>query len=389
MSLMKKDQLNLKQFSLNQDERKYSILDYNFKLLLLVVAAIAMGTIIIVSVDETKLTKQLIGAGVCILGMIIVSLIDYNFICKYYMVLYFINLALLGLILVIGSGSDSHGASRWFAISDSFTIQPSEFSKIILIICSAVFLEKHIDDLNKARTLLKLALFLAIPVGLIFAEPDLSTTICLCATLFVVIFIAGLSLKLIGIAVLILIPCFGGFFWYIQQDNLPQILNAYQRARILGHMYGSEYGSTQDQQNNSIMAIGSGQLTGKGINSSDVATVKDTNLISEQQTDFIFSAVGEELGFIGSVIIIAILLLIVLQCIRIARHSSDKKGMFIATGMAALVSIQAFINIGVATSILPNTGLPLPFISYGLSSLVSLCAGMGMVLNINLQKKKY
>lgn len=389
MSLMKKDQLNLKQFSLNQDERKYSILDYNFKLLLLVVAAIAMGTIIIVSVDETKLTKQLIGAGVCILGMIIVSLIDYNFICKYYMVLYFINLALLGLILVIGSGSDSHGASRWFAISDSFTIQPSEFSKIILIICSAVFLEKHIDDLNKARTLLKLALFLAIPVGLIFAEPDLSTTICLCATLFVVIFIAGLSLKLIGIAVLILIPCFGGFFWYIQQDSLPQILNAYQRARILGHMYGSEYGSTQDQQNNSIMAIGSGQLTGKGINSSDVATVKDTNLISEQQTDFIFSAVGEELGFIGSVIIIAILLLIVLQCIRIARHSSDKKGMFIATGMAALVSIQAFINIGVATSILPNTGLPLPFISYGLSSLVSLCAGMGMVLNINLQKKKY
>jgi rod shape determining protein RodA len=136
------------------------------------------------------------------------------------------------------------------------------------------------------------------------------------------------------------------------------------------------------------MAIGSGQLTGKGINSSDVATVKDTNLISEQQTDFIFSAVGEELGFIGSVIIIAILLLIVLQCIRVARRSGDKKGMYIATGMAALV-IQSFINIGVATSILPNTGLPLPFISYGLSSLVSLCAGMGMVLNINLQKKKY
>lgn len=142
--------------------------------------------------------------------------------------------------------------------------------------------------------------------------------------MFIVIFIAGLSLKIIGIAVLILIPFFGGFFWYIQQDNLPQFLNGYQRQRILGHMYGG--GSTQDQQNNSIMAIGSGQLTGKGINSSDVATVKDTNLISEQQTDFIFSAVGEELGFIGSVIIIAILLLIVLQCIRVARRSGDKKG---------------------------------------------------------------
>lgn len=387
MKLLKKDQLNLKQFSLNQDERKYSILDYNFKLLILVMAAIAMGTIIIVSVDETKLMKQLMGAGICILGMIVVSLIDYNFICKYYMALYSINIALLGLVLVIGSGSDSHGASRWFAISDSFTIQPSEFSKIILIVCTAVFLEKHYDDLNTVKTLLKLAAFLAVPIGLIFAEPDLSTTICVCATLFVVIFIAGLSLKIIGAAILVLIPCLGGFFWYIQQDNIPQILNGYQRQRILGHMYGG--GSTQDQQNNSIMAIGSGQLTGKGINSSDVATVKDTNLISEQQTDFIFSAVGEELGFIGSVFIIAILLLIVLQCIRIARRSSDRKGMFIATGMAALVCIQSFINIGVATSVLPNTGLPLPFISYGLSSLVSLCGGMGMVLNVNLQKKKY
>ena len=214
------------------------------------------------------------------------------------MALYIANIVMLGLILVIGSGSDSHGASRWFAISDSFTIQPSEFAKIILIICTAVFLEKHSDDLNTLKTLLKLAAFLALPIGLIFAEPDLST-------------------------------------------------------------------------------------------SSDVATVKDTNLVSEQQTDFIFSAVGEELGFIGSVIIIAILLLIVLQCIRVARRSRNKKGMYIATGMAALVSIQAFINIGVATSILPNTGLPLPFISYGLSSLVSLCAGMGLVLNVNLQKKKY
>ena len=130
MNLFKKDQLNLKQFSLDQDQKKYSILDYNFKLFFLIIAAMAMGTVIIVSVDETKLTKQLIGAGVCILGMIIVSLIDYNFICKYYMVLYAANIVLLGLVLVVGSGADSHGASRWFQISDSFTIQPSELSLI-------------------------------------------------------------------------------------------------------------------------------------------------------------------------------------------------------------------------------------------------------------------
>jgi rod shape determining protein RodA len=274
-------------------------------------------------------------------------------------------------------------------ISDSFTIQPSEFAKIILIICTAVFLEKNHENLNTVKVLLKLAVFLGLPIALIAVEPDLSTSLCLFFTLVIVIFVGGLSLKIIGVAVVILIPCLGGFMWYIQQDNMPQLLTEYQIGRILGFLYGSEYGASTDQQDNSVMAIGSGQLSGKGINNSTVATVKDTNLISEQQTDFIFSAIGEELGFIGSVIIIAILALIVLQCIRVARHARDKKGMYIATGLGALVGLQTFINIGVATALLPNTGLPLPFISYGLSSLVSISAGMGMVLNINLQKKKY
>ncbi len=374
---------------MEMEEKKYRLINYNFKLIILVIAAMIIGSVIIISVEPGKLNKQIIGVCACVIGMIIVSLIDYHFICKYYMVLYAINIVLLLLILIMGVGSETHGASRWFVISDSLTIQPSEFSKIILIICTAVFLEKHSETLNTLKTIAQLALFLAIPVGLIVAEPDLSTSLCLFFTLFTVIFIGGLSLKLIGIAILILIPCIGGFFWYIQQDNLPQFLIEYQINRILGFIYGSEYGSSTDQQDNSVMAIGSGQLSGKGINNSTIATVKDTKLISEQQTDFIFSAVGEELGFIGSVIIIAILALIVLQCIRVARHASDKKGMYIASGMAALICYQTFINIGVATAIIPNTGIPLPFISYGLSSLVSVCAGMGLVLNVNLQKKKY
>lgn len=374
---------------MEMEEKKYRLINYNFKLIILVITAMIIGSVIITSVEPGKLNKQMMGVCACVIGMIIVSLIDYHFICKYYMVLYAINIVLLLLILIMGAGSATHGANRWFVISDSLTIQPSEFSKIILIICTAVFLEKHAETLNTIKTLAQLALFLAIPIGLIIAEPDLSTSLCIFFILFTIIFIAGLSLKLIGIAILILIPCIGGFFWYIQQDNLPQFMHEYQINRILGFIYGSEYGSSTDQQDNSVMAIGSGQLSGKGINNSTIATVKDTNLISEQQTDFIFSAVGEELGFIGSVIIIAILALIVLQCIRVARHASDKKGMYIASGMAALICFQTFINIGVATAILPNTGLPLPFISYGLSSLVSVCAGMGLVLNVNLQKKKY
>ena len=137
------------------------------------------------------------------------------------------------------------------------------------------------------------------------------------------------------------------------------------------------------------MAIGSGQLTGNGLNTSTIATVKDANFISEQQTDFIFSVIGEELGFVGSVIIIAILLLIVLQCIHVARNAKDTKGMLIAAGMGCLIAYQTFINVGVATGVIPNTGLPLPFISYGLSSLISISIGIGVVLNVSMQKTSY
>ena len=118
------------------------------------------------------------------------------------------------------------------------------------------------------------------------------------------------------------------------------------------------------------------------------ANTGDTNLISEQQTDFIFSVIGEELGFIGSIIIIAIILAIVLQCIKIARRAVDMKGMLIATGMACLIGFQSFINIAVATGVFPNTGIPLPFVSYGLTSLLSLYIGMGIVLNVRLQAER-
>lgn len=138
------------------------------------------------------------------------------------------------------------------------------------------------------------------------------------------------------------------------------------------------------------MAIGSGRLYGKGLHNntiSDVSvSVTDTGLVSEQQTDFIFSVVGEETGFIGSTFVVALLGVIVLECLKTAYWAKNISGRLIAAGMASLIGFQAFINIGVATQILPNTGLPLPFLSYGLTSLLSCMAGIGMVLNIGLQR---
>jgi rod shape determining protein RodA len=149
------------------------------------------------------------------------------------------------------------------------------------------------------------------------------------------------------------------------------------------------WSDTAAQQQNSIMAIGSGQLWGKGLNNSVATSMKNANYIIEPQTDFIFAVAGEELGFIGTLIIILLLLFIILSCILIGRKAKDLSGRLICCGMAALIGFQSVFNIFVATGLMPNTGIPLPFVSYGLTSLLSLYMGMGIVLNVGLQPKKY
>ena len=365
----------------------YRLRNYNFKLLFFVICAIVFGTIMINSADHSYLKKQLFGVAICIIGLIALSLISYKFISKFYIILYCFNLLMLGSVLLFGV--NVNGATRWIGSDNFIKFQPSEFSKIIMIICAAKFLSDHEDSINTAKTLIEYAIFCAVPLILIVAEPDLSTTIDLFVILFVMLFVSGLSYKIILIGALCLIPLAGSFLWYIRQPN-PMFIQDYWVTRILSHLYPEDYAdTTRYQQDNSVMAIGSGQLTGKGLNNSTLATVKDANFISEQQTDFIFSVVGEELGFVGSTLLIVILGTIVLQCIKVARKANDEKGMLIATGVAILIGFQTFINIGVATSMLPNTGIPLPFISYGLTSLVSSCAGIGLVINISLQRRKY
>lgn len=365
----------------------YRLRDYNFRLVFLVLVATIFGTIVIHSADSSYTMKQVIGLVGCLCVMTVVSLIDYHYFCKFWLILYFLNIImLLGLIPF---GKKVNGARRWYGIGNFMTIQPSEFTKIIMIICLAVLLTKLKDKLNNWKSLLLIAAFCGIPLIIVVRQPDLSTTIDMFLLMLAMIFVAGLSYKVIGIVTLLLIPISSTLIWYIQQPD-QKLITDNQRGRVLAFLYPQDYALTTGyQQSNSVMAIGSGMLSGKGLASDSVATVKDANLISEQQTDFIFSVVGEELGFIGCVFIIAIILLIVLQCIRIARKAEDQEGMLIAAGVATLICFQTFINIGVATQILPNTGLPLPFVSYGLSSLLSSCGGIGLVLNVGLHRKKY
>lgn len=365
--------------------KKISLRHYNFRLLFVIITTMLFGLLSINSADPSYTNKQIIGIVGCVIVMIIFSFIDYNWILKYFWLTYLLNLVLL--IYVKFAGKSTKGAARWIKITDGLTIQPSEFAKIFMILFIAKLIAMFKDRFNTWQFLGIMAILLGIPVFLIFSQPDLSTTLLLCLILFSIIFCAGIDYRKLGTVFLVLIPIVVVFFVYIQTPN-QKLLRPYQVERIMSHFNQDSAENADDlyQQENSVRAIGSGQLTGKGLNNDDPNSVKNAGLIPEAQTDFIFSIIGEELGFIGSLITIFLLAWIVIECLIAAVGSRNFEGRLICCGVASWIAFQSFINLGVTTLILPNTGLPLPFISYGLSSLLSLSIAMGIVLNVSLRR---
>ena len=368
--------------------KPYKLKNYRFGLVALVLVLSIIGILVVGSANESYQSKQIFGVVIGLVVMAIVSLIDYVWITNFYWILYGMSVFMLAIVLIPGIGVYVNGARRW--INVGFTnFQPSELAKILLIIFFAKFIMKHEEDLSEKQTILKAVVLIAIPLALIFKEPNLSTTICTATLFCFLMYVGGLSYRFIGTVLLITIPVAVIFLSIVVQPN-QKLLDNYQQKRILAWLEPEKYASDEAyQQNNSVMAIGSGQLTGKGLNNNTTTSVKNGNFILEPQTDFIFAIVGEELGFVGCCLIIALLLLIVIDCILIGTHAQDTAGKVICCGVGSLIGIQTFINVAVATQIFPNTGIPLPFVSYGLTSLVSLYLGIGLVLNIGLQPKKY
>ena len=368
--------------------KPYRLKDFKFSLLILVLATSFLGVLVIGSANENFQNKQILGLVIAIVVMTVVSLIDYVWILNFYWLIYGLAVFLLAIVLIPGVGVYVNGARRW--INLGFTnFQPSELAKILLIIFFAKFIMKHEEDLSDKVTIIKAVILIAIPLLLIVKEPNLSTTIATALLFCVLMYVGGLSYRFIGTVLLITIPLAIIFLSIVVQPD-QKLLKDYQQKRILAWLEPQKY-ATDDayQQNNSVMAIGSGQLTGKGLNNNTTTSVKNGNFILEPQTDFIFAIVGEELGFVGCCLVITLLLLIVIQCILVGVRSQDMAGRVIACGVGSLIGIQTFINIAVAMQVFPNTGIPLPFVSYGLTSLVSLYIGIGLVLNVGLQPKKY
>ncbi|NSJ27370.1 FtsW/RodA/SpoVE family cell cycle protein [Blautia glucerasea] len=368
--------------------KQYKLRFYNFRLVLLLIAISSIGVVLVTSARADLRNKQLVGLILGLIVMVVLSLMDYSWILNFQWIMYGVNIVmLLGVRLF---GSNAGGATRWLQIG-GFRFQPTELSKIIIILFFAKFFMDHEEDLNTLKVLAEAAILLAIPLVLIYAQPDMKNTIMVTLVFCILLYMAGLRYRIIGGAILIAIPLIIIFLSIVVQPD-QKLIQDYQRKRIMSFLYpeNEEYSENIEQQNNSKTAIASGELVGKKLTGDDsTSSVNEGNFVAENQTDFIFAVAGEEYGFIGCTVVVCLLMAIALECIRMSLRAKDMAGRILCCGIGSIVALQSFLNICVATGLAPNTGTPLPFVSYGLTSLISLYIGMGIVLNVGLQSSAY
>ena len=361
----------------------YKIRNLNIKLIIAAFLLTLIGLAVVTSANSDYMKNQILGMALGLAAMTVVAMIDYDFILQFSW-LYYVG-AIVSLLLVLVLGVERGGAQRWIRIA-GFSI--SAIGAFQGIVDSLFCLYSHAleDEINTPKCLVKLAFLAGIPLVLILKEPNLSTTIVTFLIIAAMIFMAGLDYRIVGIVLAVAIPLVILIVLLVLSGH-GGFLEGYQGNRILAWLRPEDYPSLAYQQQNSIMAIGSGQITGKGLFNDAFDSVKNGNFISEPQTDFIFAVAGEELGFAGGIVIVLLLAIITVECFLTARKAKDLSGKLICSGIGAWIGFQSFVNIGVVTGLLPNTGLPLPFVSYGLTSLVSLYIGLGLVLNVGMQAK--
>jgi rod shape determining protein RodA len=322
--------------------------------------------------------KQVVFAFIGIVGMLIVSRMDYHYFIHYSWFLYAVGI--FALIAILAIGQTAYGSTRWFDLGP-IQVQPSEFAKLATILALASFFSEHGGDAKDLRTL-ALSLAIVVPAALlVFVEPDLGTSIVfLCIWLGVVI-IAGVSrshLMVLGALFLAVLP----FAWTFaiedyQIDRVSILIDSTSGERSLNEGYNV---------NQSKIAIGSGRVLGQGYGEG-----KQTQLqyLKVPTKDYIFSVLGEELGFAGCMGLFALFLLLLMRGVRAAQIAGDTAGQLMAVGIVVLILMQAFINIAVNLSMFPVTGIPLPFVSQGGSSLVSLFFSLGLLQSIIMRHRAY
>jgi rod shape determining protein RodA len=318
--------------------------------------------------------RQLIFAVIGFFVIFVVTVIDYHLWASISRPMYIITAIFLGALTIAGQAL--YGSARWFD-TGVILIQPSEIAKIVVILVLADFFTRNIEKLDSLSWIGRSLLYTLGIVVWIILQPNLSTSLVILAIWFSLLWASGLKLKYLLF--------FGGFGLVAPFAAFP-FLADYQKQRILNFII-SNPNATQGETYNiqqALISIGSGGLLGKGYNQ---GTQVHLRFLKVRWSDFIFSATAEEFGFIGSVLIMLLLLFIIYRCLRAARLARDTFGALIAFGVAVLLAFQGLVNIGVNIKLLPATGLPLPFISYGGSSLLSLLLGVGLVESVILRHK--
>jgi len=309
------------------------------------------------------------------LGLLILfAAVDYRALGRVWRPLLLVTVVLLAVVDVIGR--TAQGAQRWIPLGPLGGFQPSEVAKLLLVITLAKHLEGH-REITSARQIVPVLLHAALPVALIVKQPDLGTAMVVVAMLAAMLFAAGAPLRVLG--------ALGA----VAAGTLPvlwQMLHDYQRQRLIVFLdpgvdpLGAGYALIQSK-----IAVGSGQLLGKGLLR---GTQNLLHFIPEQHTDFIFTVVGEELGFAGALLMLALFALWLWRAAAVARSAKDRLGTLMAVGVLAMIAFHVVVNVGMTVGLAPITGIPLPFISYGGSALIAMLAATGLVLGIGMRRKK-
>lgn len=381
--------------------KEYKYKSFSF-LLLLTVYTLGAISVYLISIlqdaDEDLYQKQMLGYLAGLVVIFAVSMVDYHFLGKLFWLWYIAGVGLLLICRFSHSypiyGWAHYDARRWIKIggdpsagihNTGFEFLASEPMKIALIVFLAKFFELVQKYIKKFWVLALSAIFMALPTVLILTQTDLSTSIVFALFYCVMVFASGVPYRILLPVIGIAAPIGAGLFWYVQQD-FQILLKYYQQKRILAALHPEAYPELTYQQDNARAAIVSGGVLGKTLTGD--TSFRGTNYVPVKESDFIFTAVAEEFGFVGSIAVLAIYFILILLIIRIARRAKDKLGFLIALGIGALLSFQVFINIGVVSSLLPNTGIPLPFMSAGLTSLLINLVMIGILLNISMQPKE-
>lgn len=363
---------------------------FDFVLFITVLIMLAFGVIMVLSASSPSalsesgnsyayVTTQAVSAILGIILMLIISKIDYKFYAKFYKIAYWFSIVILLAVLIPGVGKSSGGATRWINLMGVTTFQPSEIVKIALIVFYAVFLSKNKEKLGRFGAGFITPFLIVVPIIaiLIFVQSHLSVCVVIILVISVMMLIAGTKLRyFLTCGVLGAAGGLGGLYLIAKVTGEGM----YRLNRITAFMDPwADAKGTGWQIIQSLYAIGSGGLFGVGLGNSTQKYL----YLPEPHNDFIFAVLAEELGFIGCLLVIILFAIFIWRGILISMKAKDMFGSLLAVGITSQIGIQAIINIAVVTSSMPNTGMPLPFFSYGGTALLILLCSVGILLNIS------